>query len=160
MKQRLLLLSLLFCFAATEMWAQTTTKRLVLWQKSGEKVYFDLNDMPETTFENGLFVIKTNNATFQYQMDNVLRYTFEGVGNTGISLLPSERSISMSKEGDEVTMRNLRIGTVVTIYAANGTILETKHVTDNQPLTLSVAQRPASVYIVKAGSETIKLLKQ
>ena len=86
MKQRLLLLSLLFCFAATAMWAQTATKRLVLWQKSGEKVYFDLNDMPETTFENGLFVIKTNNATFQYQMDNVLRYTFEGVGNTGISL--------------------------------------------------------------------------
>ena len=93
-------------------------------------------------------------------MDNVLRYTFEGTGNTGISLLPSERSISLSKEGDEVTMRNLRIGTVVTIYAANGTILETKHVTDSQPLTLSVAQRPAGVYIVKAGSETIKLLKQ
>ncbi len=65
MKQRLLLLSLLFCFAATAMWAQAATKRLVLWQKSGEKVYFDLNDMPETTFENGLFVIKTNNATFQ-----------------------------------------------------------------------------------------------
>ena len=56
MKQRLLLLSLLFCFAATAMWAQAATKRLVLWQKSGEKVYFDLNDMPETTFENGLFV--------------------------------------------------------------------------------------------------------
>ena len=130
MKQRLLLLSLLFCFAATPMWAQTATKRLVLWQKSGEKVYFDLNDMPETTFENGLF-------------DNVLRYTFEGTGNTGISLLPSERSISLSKEGDEVTMRNLRAGTVVTIYAANGTILETRKVTDSQPLTLSVAQRPS-----------------
>ena len=101
-----------------------------------------------------------------------MRYTFEGTGNTGISLLPSERSISLSKEGDEVTMRNLRAGTVVTIYAANGTILETRKVTDSQPLTLSVAQRPsqpltlsvaqrpAGVYIVKAGSETIKLLKQ
>ena len=149
MKNKQLILSLLFCLAATATWAQTATKRLVLWQKSGEKVYFDLNDMPETTFEN-----------FQYQMDNVLRYTFEGTGNTGISLLPSERSISLSKEGDEVTMRNLRAGTVVTIYAANGTILETRKVTDSQPLTLSVAQRPAGVYIVKAGSETIKLLKQ
>ena len=160
MKQRLLLLFILFGFSASSLLAQTATKRLVLWQKSGEKVYFDLNDMPETTFENGLFVIRTNNATFQYQIDNVLRYTFEGTGNTGISLLPSERSISLSKEGDEVTMRNLRAGTVVTIYAANGTVLETRQVTDSQPLTLSVAQRPAGVYIVKAGSETIKLLKQ
>ena len=160
MKLRLLLLFILFDFSASSLLAQTATKRLVLWQKSGEKVYFDLNDMPETTFENGLFVIRTNNATFQYQIDNVLRYTFEGTGNTGISLLPSERSISLSKEGDEVTMRNLRAGTVVTIYAANGTVLETRQVTDSQPLTLSVAQRPAGVYIVKAGSETIKLLKQ
>jgi len=160
MKLRLLFLFILFGLGVSSIMAQTATKRLVLWQKSGEKVYFDLNDMPETTFENGLFVIKTNNATFQYQIDNVLRYTFEGTGNTGIKLLPSERSISLSKEGDEVTMRNLRAGTVVTIYAANGTVLETRQVTDSQPLTLSVAQRPAGVYIVKAGSETIKLLKQ
>ena len=47
MKNKQLILSLLFCLAATATWAQTATKRLVLWQKSGEKVYFDLNDMPE-----------------------------------------------------------------------------------------------------------------
>jgi hypothetical protein len=160
MKVKFTILSLLLALTATATWGQGVSKRLVLWQKSGEKVYFDLNDMPETTFENGMLVIKTNNASVQYHLENILRYTFEGTGNTGINLQPSERSISMSKEGDEVTMRNLRAGTVVTIYAANGTILETKHVTDNQPLTLSVAQRPAGVYIVKAGSETIKLLKQ
>ena len=160
MKARLTILTLLLTFAVSAMWAQKVTKRLVLWQKSGEKVYFDLNDMPETTFENGLFVIKTNNATVQYQMNNVLRYTFEGTGNTGIDLLPSERSVNISKEGDAVTLRNLSEGTTITVYAANGTLLETRQVKGGQPLTLSVAQRPAGMYIVKAGSETIKLLKR
>jgi hypothetical protein len=160
MKAKLTILILLLTFAVSAMWAENVTKRLVLWQKSGEKVYFELNDMPEITFENGLLVIKTNNATVQYQMENVLRYTFEGVNNTGIDLLPSERSVIISKEGDTVTLRNLGEGTTVTIYAVNGTLLETRQVKGGQPLTLSVAQRPAGMYIVKAGSETIKLLKR
>lgn len=160
MKVKFIIFSFLFAFAATTTWAQGATKRLVLWQKSGEKVYFDLNDMPETTFENGMLVIRTNNASVQYHLENILRYTFEGTGNTGINLLPSERSISISKDGDEVTMRNLSEGTTVTIYAVNGTLLEQRTVSDHSPLTLSVAQRPAGVYIVKAGSETIKLMKR
>ena len=116
--------------------------------------------MPETTFENGMLVIKTNNASVQYHLENILRYTFEGTGNTGINLQPSERSISISQNGDEVTMRNLSEGTTVSIYAANGTLLEQRTVSGRSPFTLSVAQRPAGVYIVKAGSETIKLMKR
>ena len=69
----LTIVSLLLAFVATAAWAQGNTKRLVLWQKSGEKVYLDLNDLPETTFENGLLVIKTKNGSVQYQMENVLR---------------------------------------------------------------------------------------
>ena len=160
MKVKFTILSLLFAFVATATWAQGVSKRLVLWQKSGEKVYFDLNDMPETTFENGMLVIKTNNASVQYHLENILRYTFEGTGNTGINLQPSERSISISQNGDEVTMRNLNEGTIVSIYAANGTLLEQRTVSGRSPFTLSVAQRPAGVYIVKAGSETIKLMKR
>ena len=160
MKVKFTVLLFLLAFAATATWAQGVTKRLVLWQKSGEKVYFDLNDMPETTFENGMLVIKTNNASVQYHLENILRYTFEGTGNTGINLQPSERSISISQNGDEVTMRNLSEGTTVSIYAANGTLLEQRTVSGRSPFTLSVAQHPAGVYIVKAGNETIKLMKQ
>lgn len=156
----LTIVSLLLAFVATTTWAQGNTKRLVLWQKSGEKVYFDLNDLPETTFENGLLVIKTKNGSMQYHMENVLRYTFEGTNNTGINLLPSERGIIISQEGDEVTLRNLQEGTTVAIYAANGNLVEQRTVSGSQPFTLSIAQRPAGVYIVKAGSETIKLMKR
>ncbi len=42
--------------------AQTATQRLVVWQKSGEKVYFDISELPETTFEDGQLVITTRPA--------------------------------------------------------------------------------------------------
>lgn len=160
MKRRIIFLTMLLMFITIDVIAQSGSPQLVLWQKSGEKVYFNLNDLPETTFENGLLVIKTKNSSIQYQMENVLRYTFEGTGNTGIDVLPSDRGIIISQNGNEVTLRNLQDGSVVAIYAANGNLLEQRTVSGSHPFTISVAQRPAGVYIVKAGSKTIKLMKQ
>ena len=151
-------MALLFMVTAVSTWAQTSPQ-LVVWQKSGEKVYFELNEMPETTFENGLLVIKTSNASVQYQLENIMRYTYEGVVATGIDLKGSERAVIISKDGDSVTMRNLRNGTTVNVYSANGMLIEQCKATANQPLTISVGQRPAGVYIVKSETETIKLMK-
>ena len=139
--------------------AQDTTRRLVVWQKSGEKVYIDLAELPETTFEDGLLVIRGSKTSVQFQLSNILRYTYEGVGSTGIEQLDG-RTISISKEGDSVTLRNLSEGSTISIYSANGTLLEERTAHSGQPLTLSVGQRPAGVYIMKAGKETIKLMKR
>ena len=139
--------------------AQIDTQRLVVWQKSGEKVYFDLAELPETTFEDGLLVIRSSKTTVSYQLENILRYTYEGVKSTGIDLQPSERIVSIAKDGDGVTFRNLPDGTSVSVYSANGTLVEQRTATAGQPLSISIAQRSAGVYIVKAGKETIKLMK-
>lgn len=152
------LLAILLMFSLG-MWAQQAKPRLVVWQKSGEKVYYDLADQPETTFEDGLLIIKTKSATVEYQLTNILRYTYEGVKSTGIDLQPSERMVSIAKDGDGVTFRNLAEGTSVSVYSANGTLVEQRTAPAGQPLSISIAQRPAGVYVVKAGKETIKLVK-
>ena len=66
----------------------------------------------------------------------------------------------MNREGDEITFRGLQVGSTARIYAVNGTLVEQRKVTDSQPLTLSLKNRPNGVYIVKAGTETIKVMKQ
>lgn len=158
MKRKLTLMTLLLMMVVG-LWAQNTTQRLVVWQKSGEKVYFDLNEMPETTFENGLLVIRSSKTTVSYQLENILRYTYEGVIPSSVDLLPSEREVIIAKDGDGVTFRNLRDGSTVSVYSANGMLVDQRTATADQPLTISVAQHPAGVYIVKAGKETIKLMK-
>ena len=158
-KTKRFLMSLLFAAGSLIIWAQTTP-RLVVWQKSGEKVYYELASQPETTFENGQLVIKCEGqATAYYQMGNVLRYTYEGVGSTDIDLLPNEHAISVSREGNTVTYRNLPAGIAVSLYSANGMLIERRTAQSGQPLTLSVQNRPSGVYIVKAGKDTIKLMK-
>lgn len=154
------LAALLLIGPALSAWAQTAAPQLVVWQKNGEKVYYLLSDQPETTFEDGLLVISTQSGTtVNYQLKNVLRYTYENVA-TGVDLLPSERSIEVSRDGDAVTYRNLPEGATVSLYSANGMLIEQQTACDGQPLTISVSQRPSGVYIVKAGKETIKLLRK
>lgn len=156
---RFLFASVLLTAMALSAWAQTTP-RLVVWQKSGEKAYYELASLPETTFENGQLVIKCEGqAAAYYQLDNIVRYTYEGVGSTGIDLLPGEHAISVSREGNAVTYRNLPAGTAVSLYTAGGMLIEQREAQSGQKLTLSVENRPSGVYIVKAGKETIKLMK-
>lgn len=105
---------------AAGLWAQDATPRLVVWQKSGEKTYFELNEMPETTFEDGMLVIRSSKTTAYYQMDKILRYTYEGVGTSITDLQPSEHAVIIAKDGDGVTFRNLPEGTAVSLYSAGG----------------------------------------
>ena len=152
------LITMLLLLAATVAWGQTE-KRLVVWQKSGEKVYFDLADLPETTFEDGKLVIKTNQATVSYQLENILRYTYQGFVATGIEQQANDRTVTVSREADEVTFGNLPEGSTVGLYAANGMLLEQFKTNAGKTFTLSIRLRPSGVYIVKAGKETIKLTR-
>ena len=134
--------------------------KLVVWLKSGEKVVYQLADAPVTTFSGSQLIIRTNKVTIPYERRNVLRYTFEDVVTKGIELMPGERRVEMNREGDEITFRGLQVGSTARIYAVNGTLVEQCKVTDSQPLTLSLKNRPNGVYIVKAGTETIKVMKR
>ena len=92
MEAKKILLTNLLLVQTIGAWAQEATQRLVVWQKSGEKVYFDLAEEPETTFEDGKLVITTTKTTVFYQLENVLRYTYEGpmTGIGGPKLKPGE----------------------------------------------------------------------
>ena len=152
------IITLMLALFTVGAWAQET-QRLVVWQKSGEKVYYELADLPETTFEDGLLIISTLHTSVQYQLENIVRYTYEGV-RTGFDLMPNEHAVSISREGDGVVYRGLKDGTTVGVYGSNGMLIQCLTAHEGQPLVVSVGQRPAGVYIVKCGSETIKLLRK
>ena len=135
-------------------------QRLIVWLKSGDKVSYDLADVPVTTFSGSKLIIQTNKVTIPYERKDVLRYTYEDIEETGIDLSPSERRVEINREGDEITFRGLQVGGIASIYAINGILIEQRKVTDSLPLTISLKNRPNGVYIVKAGTETIKVMKR
>ena len=140
--------------------AQDVTQRLVVWQKSGEKIYFDLNEEPETTFEDGKLVIKTTRTTVYYQLANVLRYTYEGTMDAidGPKLHPGE--VRFLQGTDQMAFDGLPDGTTLEVYSLDGKKLFTKQALGGQRTVLSLASHPAGTYIVKVGDTTYKFMKR
>lgn len=159
MKTRLTITILLLMLAMT-IGAQNATQRLVVWQKSGEKVYFDLTEEPETTFEGTQLVIKTTKATAYYQLENVLRYTYEGTKTAidGPRLRPGE--IVFRQGADQMAFEGLSDGTRIDVYTLDGKLLKSQTARGSQQSVVSLASQPAGTYIVKVGNATYKFLKR
>ncbi len=158
--KRQLLTALLLIFVSMMTFAQDVTQRLVVWQKSGEKVCFDLNEEPETTFEDGKLVIKTTRTTVYYQLANVLRYTYEGTMDAidGPKLKPGE--VRFLQGTDQMAFDGLPDGTTLEVYSLDGKKLFTKQALGGQRTVLSLASHPAGTYIVKVGDTTYKFMKR
>ena len=159
-KTRRLLTALLMLFAMMEGHAQSDTQHLVVWQKGGQKVYFDLAEEPRTTFENGLLVITTNTVQTTYQLSNIIRYTYEGhiphIGPTGIN----SRDVVFRQGNDQMAFDGLPDGTTIELYSVDGKMLSTQRADSGQTTVVSLADQPAGTYIVKVNDTTFKFMKR
>lgn len=136
----------------------TLAQRLVIWQKDGTKVSYDLDERPKTTFTAEDLVITTAKATISYPLAKIQRYTYEG-GALSVKDVKTD-GISISHEGDNVIVKGLTNGKSVTVYSIDGKQLKAKRSDGSDSLTLSLANLPAGVYMIKADEITYKFLKQ
>ena len=158
--KKLLLTFVFMLVTATTVWAQTDTQRLVVWQKSGEKVYFDLTEEPETTFEDGQLVINTNKTTIYYQLENILRYTYEGMVTAIDSPKTPANKVVFRQGKDQMSFDGLAEGTLLCVYAIDGKLLSTQTARGGQTAVISLASQPAGTYILKVGDATYKFFKK
>ena len=137
------------------------SQRLVVWQKSGQKVYFDLNEEPETTFEDGNLVICTSRTTVSYPLTNVLRYTYEGgtITDVGdVKMRPGE--VRFLQNAEQMAFDGLLEGVTLEVYTLDGVKIKTVKAQAGQRTVVSLADQAAGTYIVKAGEATYKFLKR
>ena len=160
MKMRTITLMLLLLSVFTS-WADDETQRLVVWQKSGQKVFFDLTEEPETTFEGGKLVIRTSRTTVSYPLTSVLRYTYDGGTITDVGeakMRPGE--MRFMQNDNTMAFDGLPEGMRLDVYTLDGLKVKTVQAQDGQRTVISLADQPAGTYIVKAGDTTFKFLKR
>ena len=140
--------------------AQTDTQRLVVWLKSGQKVYHDLNDEPETSFNDGRLWLETNKVSVHYPLTDVLRYTFEGkLGPTMVEKVrPGE--IKFSQGDDMMKFDGLAEGTRLELYSVDGKLLGVQQTHEGESSIVSLKGMPSGTYIVKVGEATYKIQKR
>ena len=150
---------MLLLTATLSSWADS--QRLVVWQKSGQKVYFDLNEEPETTFEDGNLVIRSSRTTVSYPLTNVLRYTYEGgtITDVGdVKMRPGE--VRFLQNAEQMAFDGLQDGTILEVYTLDGVKIKTVKAQGGQRTVVSLADQAAGTYVVKAGEATYKFMKR
>jgi len=133
-------------------------QRLVIWQKDGSKVSFNLDEQPKTTFTADNLVITTATSTLNYPLAKIQRYTYEGAA-LSVRDLKTE-GIVISHEGDDIIVKGLATGQTVAVYRMDGTQLLTKRSDDSGRLILSLGNLPTGVYMIKVNEITYKFLKR
>lgn len=149
-----IIILLLALFNSKPLYAQ----RLVIWQKDGSKVSYNLDEQPKTTFTTEDLVITTTTITINYPLAKIQRYTYEG-GSLSIRDVKAD-GISISYEGDNIIVKGLTMGKSVVVYSVDGKQLVAKRSDGSDRLILSLAKLPAGVYMIKADEITYKFLKR
>ena len=171
MKLILIILTTLFLIPST-ISAENETDNfkpiLVVWHKSGETTRIDLSSCnPVTTFKSGKMTIskgfgRGGSYSGTFTISDILRYTYEN-GNgeaNGINEVANNDQLLLKWLKDGITLLNLKEGTQVKVFSADGKMLQMLTAHKGMPLTVTVAGHPDGVYIIKTAGRTFKLLKQ
>ena len=134
------------------------SQTLVVWQKDGSKVYYNLDHQPKTTFTTDDLVITTAQTTISYPLAKILRYTYES-GSQGIDDL-KKQGICITHKDDEVIVTGLPQGKTISVYGADGKQLLSKRSDGSTRQVLSLSQLPTGVYVIKAETVNYKIMKR
>ena len=158
MKQYLksILTSVLFLTCGLVGHAENLT--LVVWQKDGHKVYYQLNEQPKTTFTTNGLVITTHMMEVSYPLSAIQRYTY--ATTAGIDKARNNHDVEVSQNGTDVTFTNLKAGSEIRIYGTDGALLDVQSAKENSVSEVSLASYPTGVYILKVNDVTYKIMKK
>ena len=110
--------------------------------------------------KSGNLVITTSSTEVSYPLATIQRYEYDSVDDDIDELAPEAgNDVHVLRDGNTLTLTNLREGTTASLYGSNGQLLETFK-GQGRPVIISVDARPDGVYMVKTGNQTFKLIKQ
>lgn len=139
--------------------AETQKQHLIVHQKSGDKVYFDLQETPVTTFKDGQLVITTSSETIYYPLADVSKYTYEGISE-GIDNVLAPGMIEISHNNEVVMVKGMPADAEMAIYSIDGKLLASCRAVAGKTAMLTLTPFPAGIYIVQAGGTSYKIEKR
>lgn len=144
---------ILFLIAAIPCMAQQ-----MIVEKDGNAVTIELSDLDKITFNDITVNITQNDGTtLSAAMNEINRIHFGTYSN--IENIETEREGLLSYISSDMIAVNCRAGMVVAIYDIIGTqLVSTRQNADNA--SISIANLPKGIYIIKVDDRTAKFVKR
>jgi hypothetical protein len=161
MKVKFTILSLLFAFAVTSVWAADKQNTLIVLTKNNVMHQFVLADKPKVTFEGNQLKVTCEkaSASASFNLSDIIRFTYECKNASGIDELTVDPA-EISMEGGTLVISQMKANSTVNVYSMDGKLVRQLTAQRAGTYRLSLSSFPAGVYLVKADNTTFKITKQ
>ena len=136
-----------------------TLNDLVVWTRDGAKNVFELRENPRVTFEEDGLVVRSNGTEAKFSISDLLRWTYQQRTVSGISDASADKTHPFM-EGDHLVVSQLKEGTTVRIYAADGREVLQKTMKRDGACRIPLNRLRPGVYVVQVNSLTYKILRK
>lgn len=136
-----------------------TNKSILVWQKDGKAVSFNLDEHPKIYFKDTDLVISTDRVTVSYDQKEVSRFTFSAGDNTGIGSIV-EPDITFTQTGDLILVTGIAQDKPIRVYSSSGQLLQSRKTDSSSHVVVSLAKYPSGIYLIQADTITFKFTKR
>lgn len=154
---------LFYCFSVILLpslcFAQTNGKQVLrLHTVDGKTINFQLDEMPVTTFSEGMLNIRAGEFAASYPLESLEKYTFVS-DFSGIGSVESQSTINIGFINNIISVTGLNYGERISVYGVDGTLVGSVSATDSVTV-MDISDFQSGVYIVKAENARLKILKK
>ena len=127
---------------------------LVVTTKDAGKVMYYLDDKPVITFTDTEVVLKTDQTTVSYPVEEHVNMFITEYDPTNITCIEGVKA-AFSIANDRIHVSNAAPGTAVTVYTIDGRLVQKAAINEQGNATISVTTE--NVYIVRVGKFATKI---
>lgn len=139
--------------------AQSLADCVVVETTGGERMEYLLSDLPRITQSADAVTLTTTNTTVELSPESISKVYLAASSPTAVQEVKSPVGDVRLKES-QLFLSGYQPGARVSLYHADGQLLQHKSIGDDGTLTLSLEQLPSGIYIVKTNHQSIKIIKK
>lgn len=135
--------------------------KLVLWEQNGLTTDFLLENGVTITFSDGQLLITNDVADItDFELDNIWKWTYDVINQDGSGIQTITTDYSVEFSGDVIVFHNLKAGSNISIFAANGILMMNKTLANDGDYTYNLSNLSQGVYVVNVNGKTYKIVKK
>ena len=140
-----------------------TVQYLVVTQTDGSVAKFTLSDVPVISFDADSMVVTSVNEVLRTDLAGIADYAFNEENiTTGINGIAQKNQVGVipSFQSGSVDFSGLKDGNTIHVFSMNGQAVQTVKVDAQGNATVSLSQLPKGIYIIKAPSQSYKVVNK
>ena len=143
----------------SDLQAQTLADCVVVETTGGERMEYLLSDLLRITRSADAVTLTTTNTTVELSAESILKVYLATSSPTAVQEVKSPVGDVRLKES-LLFLSGYQPGARMSLYQADGQLLQHKSIGDDGTLTLSLEQLPSGIYIIKTNHQSIKIIKK